>query len=215
MHAKQTRRLPLCLIHCQCRKKKKEFSLSIASLPNHHVDDFVRFPAGGLHVAVPPCKPRGMYIVLPSFASSTTAFRLNFQSKLLSERREIIKKGYRAVISGGCQLLVKPTPSRSRCIVYHAEHVVQSRFNVFCQDISFGRRLGHLLLHSALTPNSTVSVLVVRVPFFRMEVGVAVMSPVPNTILERIGCYLERRIWKVVLALIVVQLNRAETDVVA
>ena len=104
--------------------------------------------------------------------------------------------------------------------MYHAEHVVQSLLRhpllqSALWDISFGRRSRHLLLHSALTPNSPISVLVVRVPFFRMKVGVAVMSPVPNTILERIGRYLECRIRKVVLALIVVQLNRAETDVVA
>lgn len=48
-----------------------------------------------------------------------------------------------------------------------------------------------------------------------MKVGVTVMRSVPNTVLKGIGRYLKCRLWKIVLALVIVQLNGAEADVVA
>lgn len=57
--------------------------------------------------------------------------------------------------------------------------------------------------------------LVVGIPLLGVKVGVAVVSSVPNTVLKRVGRHLVRRFRKIVLALVVVELNRAESDVIA
>lgn len=57
--------------------------------------------------------------------------------------------------------------------------------------------------------------LVVRIPLLGVKVGVAVVGSVPNTVLKRVGRHLIRRFRKVVLALVIVELNRTESDVVA
>ena len=57
--------------------------------------------------------------------------------------------------------------------------------------------------------------LVIGIPLLGMKVGIAVVSSVPNTVLKRVGRHLIRRFRKIVLALVIIELNRAESDMIA
>lgn len=70
------------------------------------------------------------------------------------------------------------------------------------------------LLHLLLTAGPTIHMLIIGAPFFRVKVRIPIVSSVPDTILERVGRHLEGRFGEAVLRLFILQLHRAETNVV-
>ena len=75
--------------------------------------------------------------------------------------------------------------------------------------------LGRLLLRLPLASNSTIRMLVIRTPFLGVKVWVSIVGSIPHAVLEGIGCHLECWLREIILALFVLELNRAESNMIA
>lgn len=75
--------------------------------------------------------------------------------------------------------------------------------------------LVRLLLDPSPTSNSAVYVFVIWAPFFGVEIRISVVRSIPDTVLESVRRDLERRLWEVILTLLILELHGTEPDVVA